>query len=100
MGVRFTPLAARHLATLSQYIGEHASEKTADAYVSRIVRQCQSLADFPVRGRRRDDILPDLRTVGFERRVTIAFMIENDRVIIEGIFYGGQQLEDKLGEPN
>lgn len=100
MGVRFAPLAARHLAALSRYIGEHSSEKTADAYVSRIVRQCQSLADFPVRGRRRDDILAGLRTVGFERRVTIAFTIEYDHVIIEGIFYGGQQLEDKLGEPS
>ncbi len=44
--------------------------------------------------------LPALEPVGFERRVTIAFTIEYDHVIIEGIFYGGQQLEDKLGEPS
>ncbi len=41
----------------------------------------------------RDDILSGLRTIGFVRRVTIAFMITQDAVLIEGIFYGGQNFE-------
>ena len=37
--------------------------------------------------------IPGLRTTGFERRVTIAFVVASDTVLIEGIFYGGQDFE-------
>ena len=33
--------------------------------------------------------LAGLRVTGFERRVTIAFIVTADAVLIEGIFYGG-----------
>ncbi|WP_306344976.1 hypothetical protein [Methylosinus sp. Ce-a6] len=32
--------------------------------------------------------MPGLRTIGFDRRVTIAFVIDGDVVSIEGVFYG------------
>jgi toxin ParE1/3/4 len=50
----------------------HSSEGRADRYVGRIVSFFQALATFPRRGTRRDDLLGGLRTVGLERRVTIA----------------------------
>jgi plasmid stabilization system protein ParE len=50
------------------------------------------LTTFPQRGTRRDDVLPGLQVVGFGRRVTIAFVVTGDAVLIEGIFYGGQEL--------
>jgi toxin ParE1/3/4 len=34
--------------------------------------------------------------MGFERRVTIAFTVEGDSVIILGVFYGGQDYEAVL----
>jgi hypothetical protein len=34
-----------------------------------------------------------LRTTGFERRATIAFVVTAEAVLIEGIFYGGQDFE-------
>lgn len=68
----------------------------ADGYVGRIVEFCLRLDVFPVRGVARDDILKGLRTIGFERRVTIAFLIAGDIVLIEGIFYGGQDFETML----
>jgi hypothetical protein len=37
-----------------------------------------------------------LRTVGFRRAVTIAFSIEEETVMIIGIFYGGQDFETAL----
>ncbi|MEQ1937528.1 type II toxin-antitoxin system RelE/ParE family toxin [Mesorhizobium sp. CN5-321] len=49
------------------------------------------LRDFPRRGTKHDDILPGLRTIGFDRRVTIAFLVLEESVLIEGIFYGGQE---------
>jgi toxin ParE1/3/4 len=91
--VIFTPLAERHLDSLHQYITGHASEERADKYVGRIVAFCKSLTTFPMRGTPRDDLLPGLRVTGFERRVTIAFVVTDAAVLIEGIFYGGRDFE-------
>jgi toxin ParE1/3/4 len=48
------------------------------------------------RGTRRDDIRPGLRVVGFERRVTIAFHVDDTTVTIDRILYGGREIEDAL----
>lgn len=98
MQVIFTPLAERQIDNLHDYISAHASEIRADRYVGRIVALCQGLATFPLRGTKRDDLLAGLRTVGFERRVTIAFVVTGDTVLIEGIFYGGQDFEALFDE--
>jgi toxin ParE1/3/4 len=58
--------------------------------MDRIVTFCRGLSTFPLRGQARDDLLPGLRTIGFERRATIAFMVTAGAVLIEGVFYGGQ----------
>jgi toxin ParE1/3/4 len=94
--VIFTPAAERQVDRLHEYITEHADENRADAYVARIVAFCEDLRNFPRRGRRRDDLLPGLRTIGFEHRATIAFVVTADAVLIEGIFYGGQDFEAAL----
>jgi toxin ParE1/3/4 len=99
MQVIFTPRAMRQVEELHSYILAKAGDRIADGYVDRIVRYCEGLDTFPMRGTRRDDILPGLRTIGFERRVTIAFMITPDAVLIEGIFYGGQDFEGRLAKP-
>ena len=65
----------------------------ADSYISRIVDFCNGLSTFPLRGTQRDDLLPGLRVTGFERRVTIAFIVTAEAVLIEGIFYGGRDFE-------
>ncbi len=93
MQVIFTPLAVRHLDSLHDYITTHASENRADDYVGRIVAFCKGLTTFPLRGTQRDDVLPGLRVTGFERRVAIAFVVTDDAVLIEGIFYGGRDFE-------
>ncbi len=96
MRVVFTPRAEHHIDRLHEYISTHASEIRADVYVSRIVAFCQGLSTFPLRGTKRDDLLPGLRTIGFERRVTVAFVVMPDVVLVEGIFYGGQDFEAAL----
>ena len=93
MQVLFTPLAERHLDALHAYITAHASEARADAFVGRIVAYCKGFTLFPQRGTRRDDLLVGLRTIGFARSATIAFMVSADLVLIEGVYYGGQDLE-------
>ena len=98
MRVIFTPLAERHIDQLHEYITEHASEERADGYISRIVDYCNGFQTFPERGTKRDDLLPGLRITGFERRVTIAFVVMAEVVLIEGIFYGGRDFEAEFHE--
>jgi toxin ParE1/3/4 len=91
--VVFTPLAIRQIDELHAGISQKAGERIADAYIERIVAYCLSFSTFPRRGQKRDDLLPGLRTIGFERRVTIAFVATEDLVLIEGVFYGGRDFE-------
>jgi toxin ParE1/3/4 len=39
---------------------------------------------------------PGLRVVGFQRRVTVAFVVEPERVVILRLFYGGANWADEL----
>jgi toxin ParE1/3/4 len=91
--VIFTPLAERQIDTLHEYITAHSNEDRADSYIGRIVAYCQNLTTFPLRGTQRDDLLAGLRVTGFEHRVTVAFVVTADAVLIEGIFYGGRDFE-------
>ena len=94
--VFFRPNAEADLATLYDYIAGELGSAVAIAYFDRIEAACLTLADTPERGTRRDDILPDLRTMGFERRVTIAFRVLKTRVEIVTIAYGGRDFEGDL----
>jgi toxin ParE1/3/4 len=60
--------------------------------VERIEAYCLGFADFPERGTRRDDLMPGLRVIGFERRVTIAFHVDARTVTVDRILYGGRDL--------
>jgi toxin ParE1/3/4 len=71
----------------------HPSEERADGYVGGIVDFCNGLSTVPLRGTQRDDLLSGLGVTGFGWRVTIAFIVTAEAVPIEGIFYGGQDLE-------
>jgi toxin ParE1/3/4 len=53
---------------------------------------------FPRRGSTHDEVRPGLRTLGYKRRVTIAFSVEARVVVIHGIFYGGQDFKRALNE--
>lgn len=94
--VVFRRRAEDRLTELGLYIAEEAGAEIAYGYLSRIYLACAALADFPERGRRRDDILPGLRTIGFERRVTIAFRVLKTRVEIVTIAYAGRDFEGEL----
>lgn len=95
--VRFTTAALRDLVGIYEYVTQRTGPLTALDYIERIKGHCLGFADFPVRGTSRDDIVPGLRVVGFERRVTIAFHIEHERVVFDRILYGGRSLE-RLGD--
>jgi len=75
-----------------------AGPSTALRYVERIEAYCRGFDHAAERGAKRGDIRPGLRIVGFERRVTIAFTVEADEVVILRIFYGGANWPDELEE--
>jgi toxin ParE1/3/4 len=88
--VRLTPRALGQLDALYARIAEDSGVARAEAYVGSLMRFCQSLALFPQRGRRRDDILAGLRVIGWRRRAAIAVLVEDDALTILGVFHGGQ----------
>ena len=77
------------------------SDERAALFVDGIVKQCDSLVRFPLRGTPRDDLRPDIRTTVYRRRVVIAYSVGTTTVAILGIFYGGQDFEAALrAEPD
>jgi toxin ParE1/3/4 len=97
--VVFAPEAEDNLVELYEYISEHGSPALAQRYTDAIVTHCESLATFPLRGTRRDDVRPNLRITNYRRRTVIAFEVDEAgrRVAILGIFYGGRDYESAFG---
>jgi len=96
--VYFRPQAEADLFGLCEYITSKAGIEVAGNYIDRIEAACMALASFPRRGIRRDEILPGQRTIGFERRITIAFRVLRTRVEIVTIAYAGRDFESRLQE--
>ena len=91
--VVFRPAAEADLLALYRYLAETVGPARAASYVGRIEAACMTLASSPERGTRRDDVLPGLRTLGFEHRVTLAFRILDDQVEIMAVAYGGREFD-------
>lgn len=91
--VVFAPEAQNDLIALYDWLSETAGSQVALGYIERIEGFCQRLSVASERGHLRDDIRPGLRIIGFERRVTIAFIVEDDRVVILRLSYGGRNWE-------
>ena len=96
MRVVFAPLAERQLDEIYAYIAERSGRERARTYLARIVSFCHGLGIFPLRGQKRSDLIPGLRTTVFERRVVVVFMVRSDTVLIEGIFSAGRDYETAL----
>jgi toxin ParE1/3/4 len=94
--VFFQPRAEADLLALYRYIAETSGLDVAGNYIDRIEVACMGLATFPNRGLRRDDLAPGLRTIAFERRVTIAYRVLKTRVEIVTIAYAGRDFESDL----
>ena len=92
-GVVFAESAQADLDDIFAWIADQAGLEVARSYTRRIEQFCRNMTPFPQRGTVRDDIRPGLRTVGFERRVTIAFTVVGDDLIILRILYAGRSLD-------
>lgn len=96
--VSFAPEAEAQLLHLYRHIARKASPDIADRFTGAIIDHCEKLDSFPRRGTPRDDIRPGLRTLAFRRRVTIAYSVIKDRVVVLGVYYGGQDFTAMLAD--
>jgi len=94
--VRFSPTALQDLNRIFTTIQHTAGQKIALSYLERFQAYCQGFALAGERGTRHDDIRPGLRVIGFERRLTLAFMVEGDEVVFLRIFEAGRNWQDEV----
>jgi toxin ParE1/3/4 len=92
--VVLTPEAEFDLVELYDWIADRASSEVALSYVGRIEAYISAFDLASERGLRRDDIRSGLRVIGFEQRVTIAFIVDETTVTILRVFYGGRNWSD------
>ncbi|MER9414078.1 type II toxin-antitoxin system RelE/ParE family toxin [Mesorhizobium sp. M0589] len=88
--VVFRPAAQADLLAIYSYIENDSGAARAGGYIDRIEAACLALATFPERGTVREAIGPGIRVIGFERRASILFRVEGNRVLILRVLYGGQ----------
>lgn len=92
--VVYSPRARQQFTDLYLWIAEQSGyPDRAESFVSAIFDYCDGLAEFPLIGLARDDLRPGLRTIGFRRRVVIAFAVREAVVEVHGVYYGGQDYE-------
>jgi plasmid stabilization system protein ParE len=97
--VVFAATASAQLEAIKEYIAAAADAATAERYVDAVINHCLDLEMFPQRGMRRDDLRPGLRIMNYRKRVSIAFLVDDDAplVTIIGVLYGGQDLDAAFG---
>lgn len=88
--VRYDPLAIRELQRLEAWIGNRSFPDRAAQYIGRIKSYCDGFSTSAERGTRRDDLFPGLRCVGFERTLTIVFVVTDDTVTFLHFAYRGR----------
>ena len=87
--------AQADMRELFDWIADRAGVRVAENYTNRIRAFCRRLDLFPIRGTSRDDLAPGLRTVGWRKRATVAFLVEDERVIIVRVLRKGMSLEKR-----
>jgi toxin ParE1/3/4 len=91
--VRLTEKAEADLQGMFVFISAHASAAVARGYINRLLKYLEGFSTFPERGSLRPDIRPGLRIIGFERRISVAFVVEENEVVILRLLYAGRQFD-------
>lgn len=84
-------MAKSDLADVWQYVAK-GGESRADAFLQRILDQCQQLSQFPRMGLAREDLAPNLRSFPVKKFV-IFYRPVDDTVEIARILYGARDIE-------
>jgi toxin ParE1/3/4 len=87
--VVFARLAENDLVRIYEFIAVDSPVR-AISFVRRLRAHCERLETMALRGPIRETLGKDIRISVFERRVTVAYRIEQDAVKILRLFYAGQ----------
>ena len=90
--IRLSVTAQHDVDALLDYLVPRAGEAVAQGYIDRLRAFLEGFQSFPKRGTVRDEIRDDLRIVGFERSLSIAFVVEAETIYILRIMSSGQEL--------
>lgn len=90
----FTLPARDDLKDIHDFIARDDIE-AALRFVQRLEQRCKNLADMPGMGRRRDDLVPGLRSV-VEGNYIIFYRLADDNVIIQRVLQGSQDLPSQF----
>ncbi len=82
--------AYEDLAGIWTWIASEAGLDTANAYRTRLLDFLAKLEDFPRRGTPRDDLRPGIRSLVFERTITIFYKVDRSVVTILRIVHGAR----------
>jgi len=94
--VLFTPDAEKDLATIYDYIAiTKGMPDVAWAYILKLKKSCETLENAPIRGRKRDDLRPNLRVLSLAKNAVAAFEVDKEKqtVTILNVFYGGKDYD-------
>jgi toxin ParE1/3/4 len=91
--VVLAPEAADDLNEIYDWVALPASPDVALRYIERLEAFCRRLSGGGERGRVRSDIRPGLRVIGFERRVSVAFSVDEEVVTVLRLFRAGRDWE-------
>jgi toxin ParE1/3/4 len=64
----------------------------ADGYIDRVEARIAALSHFPNRGTPRDDLVSGLRTLAFERRLVIAYIVGPGSVTVSRVIDAARDL--------
>lgn len=88
------PEARDDLLAIYDWVALQADPETALRYTSRIETFAQRLSHFPNRGFARFDVALGLRTVVFERRVTICYRVVDEEVSILRLIHSARDFSE------
>ncbi|MCR6672682.1 type II toxin-antitoxin system RelE/ParE family toxin [Devosia ginsengisoli] len=94
--VVLAPEALADLAAISTWLREEASAAVAQRYLARIKKRLAGLAHASERGTVRDDVAKGLRVIGIAASASVAFRVQDDRVTVLRVVYGGQNWQSVL----
>lgn len=96
--VRLQPGAKSDLDSLRTYITGQSGPVLADEFVGRLLAHLEGFDVLPKRGTERPDVRENLRLIGWDKVVTIAFEVRDaiDEVWIIAISYRGIDLAARL----
>ena len=90
----FTVPARDDLKDIHDFIARDDVE-AAFRFVQRLEQRCKNIVDMPSMGRRRDDLLPGLRSV-VEGEYLIFYRVSGDDVVIQRVIQGSRNLPSQF----